>query len=75
MKELWSMKGEAVQFHSFLDLALGGMHRNFYGPSFSPRVNSPVAIEQETEWVPNTAIPKFRYSNNCFEVINASERT
>jgi len=75
MKEWWSKKGEAVQLHSFLDLTLGGMSHNFYGPSFSPRVKSPVAVEQETEWAPNTAIPKFRASYNCLEVINTFEST
>lgn len=75
MIEWWSMKGEAVQLHSFLDLALGGISRNFHGSSFSPKVKSPVAIEQETEWTPNTAIPKFRASNNCLEVINTNEST
>jgi hypothetical protein len=75
MKEWWSMKGEEVQLHSFIDLALGGMSRNFHGPSFSPRVKSPVAIEQETEWAQNTAIAKFRASNNCLQVINTFEIT
>jgi hypothetical protein len=75
MKEWWSMKGDAVEFHSFLNSDLDGKSHNFYGPSFSPRVKSPVAIEQETEWAPNTAIPKFRASNNCLAIINTSENT
>jgi len=75
MKVWWRMKGDAVELHSFLDSALGGLSRNFHGPSFSPRVKSPVAIEQETERAPNAAIPKFRASNNCLIVINIYEST
>jgi hypothetical protein len=69
------MKGEAVELHSFLDSALGGINHNFHGPYFSPRMKSQVAIEQKTEWAPNTVTPKFRATNICLVVINTSECT
>jgi hypothetical protein len=75
MKAWWSMKGEVVQLHSFLDSALDGRSRDFYGTSFSPRLKSPVAIEQETEWAADTAIPKFRGSKSCLVAVNTFEST